>query len=509
MSLENRFAGLGIGNGINFSQREKEKIVNALVDVGITASMVDTYDTLKTKILNAEQTGVSILPSASNKAIPNGIYNTGGGFVQGDSNLVGDNIKPGISIFGVSSTMATQGAQTITPGTNNKTISSGRYLTGTQTILGDSDLISANIKAGKSIFGVNGDSNVVDTSAGTAAANKILSGYKAYVDGSLITGSIPSKGAQTYTPGTSNQSISAGQYLSGTQTIQGDSDLVASNITPGKSIFGVSGTHKAALQKAVVSSSGNWTVPSYVDEVFVIAVGGGGSGGGGAGTNDVGGAGGGSGYVKALKKAVTPGSSINVSIGSGGIGVAGGTGFGPYTGSDGGDTVVTFPDASTLTAQGGKAGIGYGGVPGAYGGDGHAGGGGGARFGEGGYGGSGLTGGNGQTVTVSSGDYNTGGSGDPNSHYFIFEGGFPEIGCGGGGGGSSSIPADGNYSGGAGGAGGGGNGGSAQASSTAVNGQNGSNYGAGGGGGAVFDDAAYIGKGGNGYQGVVLILYYV
>jgi hypothetical protein len=150
--------------------------------------------------------------------------------------------------------MATQGAQTITPGTNNKTISSGRYLTGTQTILGDSDLISANIKAGKSIFGVNGDSNVVDTSAGTAAANKILSGYKAYVDGSLITGSIPSKGAQTYTPGTSNQSISAGQYLSGTQTIQGDSDLVAGNIKKGVNIFGIAGNY---LPSALVGSDFN------------------------------------------------------------------------------------------------------------------------------------------------------------------------------------------------------------------------------------------------------------
>lgn len=52
--------------------------------------------------------------------------------------------------------LATQGAQTITPGTSNRTISSGRYLTGTQTIKGDANLVSANIVSGKSIFGVSG-----------------------------------------------------------------------------------------------------------------------------------------------------------------------------------------------------------------------------------------------------------------------------------------------------------------------------------------------------------------
>lgn len=52
--------------------------------------------------------------------------------------------------------LTTQAAQTITPGTSNKTIASGRYLTGTQTIKGDSNLKAENIKSGVSIFGVAG-----------------------------------------------------------------------------------------------------------------------------------------------------------------------------------------------------------------------------------------------------------------------------------------------------------------------------------------------------------------
>ncbi len=49
-----------------------------------------------------------------------------------------------------------QGAQTITPSTSNQTIASGQYLTGVQTILGDSNLQSGYIKSGISIFGING-----------------------------------------------------------------------------------------------------------------------------------------------------------------------------------------------------------------------------------------------------------------------------------------------------------------------------------------------------------------
>lgn len=52
--------------------------------------------------------------------------------------------------------LTVQAAQTITPGTADKTIASGRYLTGTQTIKGDANLVAGNIKSGVSIFGVAG-----------------------------------------------------------------------------------------------------------------------------------------------------------------------------------------------------------------------------------------------------------------------------------------------------------------------------------------------------------------
>lgn len=52
--------------------------------------------------------------------------------------------------------LATQAAQIITPGKLDKTISSGKYLTGTQTIKGDKNLDAGNIKSGVRIFDVVG-----------------------------------------------------------------------------------------------------------------------------------------------------------------------------------------------------------------------------------------------------------------------------------------------------------------------------------------------------------------
>lgn len=92
-----------------------------------------------------------------------------------------------------------------------------------------------------------------DTSDATLDnGNKMLSGATAYANGVKYTGSISSKSAQTYTPTTSDQTINAGQYLSGAQTIKGDANLSPSNIASGVSIFGVIGS----LTSATISQDG-------------------------------------------------------------------------------------------------------------------------------------------------------------------------------------------------------------------------------------------------------------
>ena len=83
------------------------------------------------------------------------------------------------------------------------------------------------------------------------------------VSKTYVGSGVTKKSAATYTPGTSNQSITSGQYLNGTQTIKGDSNLTAGNIKSGVSIFGVSGTYtgssggsgSVSLQSKTVSPS--------------------------------------------------------------------------------------------------------------------------------------------------------------------------------------------------------------------------------------------------------------
>ena len=220
------------------------------------------------------KTAQTYTPGTTNQIISSTQYLSEDQTILGDSDLISDNIKSGISIFnivgkssvvdtsdalataaqllsGVSAyvngtkivgTIPSKTAQTYTPGTTNQIISSTQYLSEDQTILGDPDLVTANIKAGINIFGINGSSSVVDTSDALATAAQLLSGITAYVNGTKIIGIIPSKTAQTYTPGTSNQTIATGQYLSGDQTILGDSNLVPDNILYGKNVFGVAGS---------------------------------------------------------------------------------------------------------------------------------------------------------------------------------------------------------------------------------------------------------------------------
>ena len=75
----------------------------------------------------------------------------------------------------------------------------------------------------------------------TVSAGYVSSGTATNSSVSL-TASVTTKGAATFTPGTSDQTIASGTYLTGTQTIKGDSNLKSSNIVSGATIFSVQGS---------------------------------------------------------------------------------------------------------------------------------------------------------------------------------------------------------------------------------------------------------------------------
>lgn len=180
----------------------------------------------------------------------------------------------------IGSSVTKKSAATYTPGTSDQSIASGQYLNGTQTIKGDSNLTAANIKSGVKIFNVTGSyagsssgGNTPNLQTKTVTPSESTqtvspdSGYDGLskvtvnaISSTYIGSDVTKKSAATYIPKTTDQSIASGQYLSGTQTIKGDANLVAGNIKSGVSIFGVTGTYAGGGSSG---GSGNNNVEAY------------------------------------------------------------------------------------------------------------------------------------------------------------------------------------------------------------------------------------------------------
>ena len=109
----------------------------------------------------------------------------------------------------------------------------------------DANATASNILVDKTAY-VNG-TKVTGTMpekgafAQTLSANGTINLGSGHYDSIKITQSLNTRGATTWKPSTSAQSIPSGTYLTGTQTIQGDTNLAPQNIRAGVSIFGVGG----------------------------------------------------------------------------------------------------------------------------------------------------------------------------------------------------------------------------------------------------------------------------
>lgn len=210
-----------------YGERMKQILEKFGVD---TSTLPDSlYSTLLDAIYNVEISGEGGIDTSSATAVASDILKSKTAYAKG------------VKLTG---TIESKGSATYTPSTTDSIISSGVYLSGNQTIKGDANLNSANIKKDVTIFGVTGtlDNSGIDTSDATATTTDILKDKTAYSNGVKVTGTIESKGEETYIPSTTDTVINSGVYLSGNQTIKGDVNLVADNIKKDVTIFGVTGT---------------------------------------------------------------------------------------------------------------------------------------------------------------------------------------------------------------------------------------------------------------------------
>lgn len=139
-----------------------------------TISPDSGYDALNKVVVNAisktyvgsgvtKKTTTTYTPQTSDQVISSGVYLSGPQTIKGDSNLVAGNIKNGVTIFGVTGTVITSSApnmqtKTITPSALSQTIKPDNGYDGLSQVIvnGDSNLVSSNILEGVKIFGVDG-----------------------------------------------------------------------------------------------------------------------------------------------------------------------------------------------------------------------------------------------------------------------------------------------------------------------------------------------------------------
>jgi hypothetical protein len=196
--------------------------------------------------------------------IPAGFYDGTKTTTASDTNLTAANIKSGTSIFGVAGSLAaafasctdnalnasqcstavnryvTATAGSSVTGTNGSlsaTIPEGFY-SGSQTAtMADTNLVATNIKSGTTVFGVTGTlatayANCTDNALNASQCSTAASRYVASAAGSAVNGT---NGALTAT-------IPQGFYDGTESCTMADTNLVATNILSGSTIFGVAGT---------------------------------------------------------------------------------------------------------------------------------------------------------------------------------------------------------------------------------------------------------------------------
>ena len=197
-----------INEVFQLGSEKKKQLVENLTALGITASTGETWETLLNKVLSLINTSSD---TVTTETLLSGYtaHNATGAKITG---TLAD--KTGTTDYN---------AEASIDGTNKrlklKVPATGKYSVGNYlyaaytTIANLIGLTAAKLVKGNTILGITGSNNNMDTSGADAAAGDVLAGKKAGVKGSLITGTMPNKGAWTgATTGNGNVTIPAGYH---------------------------------------------------------------------------------------------------------------------------------------------------------------------------------------------------------------------------------------------------------------------------------------------------------
>lgn len=160
-------------------------------------------------------------------------------YVYGDADLIANNIRAGITIFGVTGTYNDfkMQSKSVVPASYSQRIHPDGNFDALSSVYvsGDGDLVPSNIREGVEIFGVKGVySTGLNFQTKTVTPNRY--GFSVIAD--------------------------AGFNALARVVVNGDSNLIPENIARGVTIFGVSGTHISAMKPITV-------IPSR-DEQYIL-----------------------------------------------------------------------------------------------------------------------------------------------------------------------------------------------------------------------------------------------